>query len=60
MNKKVQMLLSLGPVHEDLHLRTALKVFKVSEQAVTKEQRKVAKALNASFLYSVFPERNAR
>jgi len=42
---------------EDLHLRTAMRLTGKSGSAVTKEERKLAKAVNFGFLYGMYPKK---
>ncbi len=44
----------------DVHRRTAAEVWNISEEAVTKEQRAAAKAINFSILYGVGPRALAK
>ncbi len=44
----------------DIHRRTAAEVWNISEDAVTKDQRAAAKAINFSILYGVGPHALAR
>ncbi|MBI5369926.1 DNA polymerase I [Candidatus Uhrbacteria bacterium] len=44
----------------DIHTRTAAEVFEITEEAVTKEQRRAAKAINFGILYGMGPRSLSR
>ena len=41
--------------HSDIHTKTAMDIFKVDEQSVTKNMRRQAKAVNFGILYGISP-----